>query len=109
MFFIEHFDGIYAVANIRGGRAKGEKWYEDGAGVRKQNSLNDFQNAAKYLVRAKYTCPTKLAIWGYSSNGGLIVAACANQKPSLFGAAVVEYGYCKIFGCDFGIFANFGI
>lgn len=91
LIFINKFNGVYALANIRGGGEYGDRWHNGARFENKQNCFDDFQYAAKYLVKEKYTTSEKLTIQG-GSNGGLLVGACINQAPELFGAALCQVG-----------------
>lgn len=83
--------GVYAFAQVRGGGEKGKNWHKEGKGFKKINSINDFVDAAEFLISEKYTNPTKLAING-GSHGGLVVGAAMTQRPDLFKVVVSEMG-----------------
>lgn len=83
--------GIYAVPNLRGGGEYGCNWHEAGKLKNKRKVFDDFIAAAEFLIRKNLSKPSKIAIEG-SGNGGLLVAACLNQRPELFGAAVSSDG-----------------
>jgi prolyl oligopeptidase len=83
--------GVYAYAEIRGGGEKGKNWHEEGKNLKKNNSYNDFIDAAEFLINEKYTNPNKLAITG-GSNGGLLVGVAMTRRPDLFKVVVPVVG-----------------
>jgi len=79
--------GVYAVACLRGGDEFGEDWHAAGCLSKKQNVFDDFVAGADWLVETGRARRERLAILG-GSNGGLLVAACLNQRPDLCRAAI---------------------
>uniref|UniRef100_A0A0K0EB11 Prolyl endopeptidase n=1 Tax=Strongyloides stercoralis TaxID=6248 RepID=A0A0K0EB11_STRER len=87
LLFVKHFGGIWCIAGIRGGGEYGKKWHLQGKGLNKKNSFDDFIAAAEYLIRKRYTRPSKLGIFG-SSVGGLVTNVVSQLRPDLFGSVV---------------------
>jgi len=86
--WLDH-DGIFAMANLRGGSEFGEDWHRAGMLDKKQNVFDDFIAAAGYLQKSGYTDRQHLAIRG-GSNGGLLMGAALTQRPDLFRAVVCQ-------------------
>ncbi len=84
--WLEH-GGIWAIPNLRGGGEYGEKWHKAGMLLSKQNVFDDFEYAARYLIKEKWTTSARLAIRG-GSNGGLLVGAAMTQHPELYKAVI---------------------
>ena len=92
-------DGLFIVANVRGGGEYGRNWYEAGKKLNKQNALDDVFAVTEWLTKNRYTRPEKLAIRG-TSNGGMIVGACMMQRPDLFGACLPSKGVMDMLRYD---------
>lgn len=86
--WLDH-DGIWAIANLRGGSEFGEDWHRAGMLEKKQNVFDDFIAAAQYLEKEGYTDARHMAIRG-GSNGGLLMGAALTQHPELFQAVVCQ-------------------
>ena len=91
--------GIFVSVNMRGGAEYGESWHQAGSLDRKQNVFDDFIAVAEYLVREKYTEPTRLGMMG-GSNGGLLVGAVMEQRPDLFAVAMPAVGVMDMLRYD---------
>jgi prolyl oligopeptidase len=94
--------GVLAFANVRGGGEYGRDWHEAAIKTGRQNAFDDYIAAARWLVSAGYTTPSKLASRG-NSNGGLLVAVTAVQAPEAFGAV-----FCRAATLDMLRFTEFG-
>lgn len=90
LYFLEK-GGVFAYAEIRGGGERGADWHNQGRGLNKINTFNDFIDAAEYLIANKYTSPNKLAITG-GSQGGLLVGVAMTKRPDLFKVAIPDVG-----------------
>ena len=91
--------GVYVVANIRGGGEFGPAWHRSAMRENRQRAYDDFVAVAEDLVATGVTSPEHLGIRG-GSNGGLLVAAVAVQRPDLFGAVVCSVPLLDMYRYD---------
>jgi prolyl oligopeptidase len=91
--------GIWVTANLRGGAEYGEAWHKAGTLEKKQNVFDDFIAVAEFLVKERYTSPSKLGMMG-GSNGGLLVGAVMEQRPDLFAVALPAVGVMDMLRYD---------
>jgi len=78
-------------AYVRGGGEKGEAWHQAGMKETKPNSWKDFIACAEYLIKNKYTQPSKLSCFGGSA-GGVLIGRAITERPDLFAAATIQSG-----------------
>lgn len=79
----------FAIAHVRGSSVMGRHWYEDGKGLRKQNTFSDILLAVEELERQGVSSKGRVTISGGSA-GGMAVGAVINRAPSYFHAAVAS-------------------
>jgi len=86
---------VYAILHIRGSQKFGRNWYEDGKLLNKKNTFNDFVDATKHLIAAKYASPKKVFAMGGSA-GGLLMGAIVNQAPELYRGVISHVPFVDV-------------
>jgi prolyl oligopeptidase len=81
--------GALALPAIRGGGERGTAWHRAAMRQNRQVSYDDFYAVAEALTASGFTDRDHLGVFG-ASNGGLLAAVAATQRPDLFGAVVVD-------------------
>jgi oligopeptidase B len=85
----------FAIAHIRGGDDLGYDWFLQGKLDKRTNTFNDFVDAAKGLIAAKFTRAGNIAIQGGSA-GGELMGAVVNTDPNLWGAVVADVPFVDV-------------
>lgn len=80
---------VYAIAHVRGGSEKGQKWSDDAKLEKKSNSFHDFIAVGDALVEQEYCAPGNIVSLGGSA-GGLLVGASMHMKPTMFAGVIAE-------------------
>ena len=100
--------GIYAIAHVRGGGEKGDKWHKGGQKLTKPNSWKDFIACTEYLINKKYSSPDKIAVWSASA-GGILIGRAVTERPDLYAAAIIQVGILNTLRNEFAANGQNGI
>jgi oligopeptidase B len=86
---------VYALAHVRGGHEKGERWYAEGRMLNKRNTFTDFIAVTETLIANGYADPRAIFAQGGSA-GGLLMGAIANLRPDLYAGIVAEVPFVDV-------------
>jgi prolyl oligopeptidase len=82
--------GVFAIPALRGGGEFGEEWHVAGIKDKRQNAVDDYIYAAKWLTHKKYTSARVLVANGGSASAAAVAAAAVQQEPKLFSAVIID-------------------
>ena len=80
-------DGVFVLANIRGGGEFGLEWHAAAMKTKRMTAYNDFVAVATNLIMTKITSPEHIGIWG-GSEGSLAMGVVMTQHPELFNTVI---------------------
>ena len=86
---------VYAIAHVRGGHEKGERWYAEGRMLKKRNTFTDFIAVTETLVAQGYVDSRAVFAQGGSA-GGLLMGTIANLRPDLYAGIVAEVPFVDV-------------
>jgi oligopeptidase B len=86
---------VYAIAHVRGGHEKGERWYAEGRMLNKRNTFTDFIAVTETLIAKGYADSRAVFAQGDSA-GGLLMGAIANLRPDLYAGIVAEVPFVDV-------------
>ena len=86
---------IYAIVHPRGSMAKGYQWYLDGKLDKKENTFNDYVDAAHFMIGENITAQGRIVGMGGSA-GGLLMGAVSNQSPELFSGIIAAVPFVDV-------------
>ncbi|CAK8741146.1 Protease 2 [Sodalis praecaptivus] len=86
---------VFALTHIRGGGELGQEWYEYGKLFNKMNTLNDFIDISRELLRQGYGDAEQAFAMGGSA-GGLLMGAVINMEPALFKGVVAQVPFVDV-------------
>jgi oligopeptidase B len=86
---------VYAIAHIRGGKDKGQAWYDAGKREHKTSTFSDFIAAGEHLVNQRITARGRIVAEGGSA-GGMLIGAVANMAPELFAGIIAVVPFVDV-------------
>jgi prolyl oligopeptidase len=82
---------VYAIAHVRGGGEKGDRWRVAGSGAAKERGVEDFIACAESLVKRGWAARGRVVAFG-GSMGGVLVGGAITRRPEDFAGAAIQSG-----------------
>jgi prolyl oligopeptidase len=82
---------VYAIAHVRGGGEKGDRWRVAGSGPAKERGIEDFIACAEALVKRGWAARGHVVAFG-GSMGGVLVGGAITRRPEDFAGAAIQSG-----------------
>jgi oligopeptidase B len=91
----------YAVAHVRGGGERGQRWYEAGRHRNRPRAFADYIAVAEHLIALGVTGRGRL-IGEAASAGGMVLGTALNLRSDLFAAVLAESPFVDVLAsmCD---------
>ena len=86
---------VFAIAHVRGGEDKGQRWHDNGKHRHKRNTFTDFIACAEHLIEQNYTQRGQI-VANAESAGGMLMGAIANMRPDLFLAIIADVPFVDV-------------
>jgi oligopeptidase B len=86
---------VFAIAHVRGGEDKGQRWHALGRHRHKMNTFTDFIAVGEHLAAEGFTARGRIVANGESA-GGMLMGVVANIAPELFLAIIADVPFVDV-------------
>jgi prolyl oligopeptidase len=95
LIWAQQYNGIIAVAGIRGGGDYGMSWHRAGMNKNRSKAVDDIVSATEYLLENEFASKNSLTLLG-EGPAGVVMLDVINKRPFLFQSVIFNSGIFDI-------------
>lgn len=96
LIWAQQYNGIIAIAGIRGGGDNGKSWHYAGVNKNRSTAVSDVISATEYLFENEFATKASLTLLG-EGPAGVVMLDAVNKRPFLFQSVVFNSGVFDTF------------